>query len=172
MSARSATSPVIGVLVRQLEQAFDVRSWHGTNLLGSLRGLDGRTLAWRPQPGRHNIAEIAVHAAYWKYRVHRLLSDDGPRSFELPGSDFFEREGVPSAAAWQEDVQLLRSWQARLLGAVRALDPGRLDERARGGKFTLAELVNGAAAHDLYHAGQIQLIKRLHQQRVTRGGGR
>lgn len=161
----AASSPVIEVLLRQLHQAFDTRSWHGANLMGALRGLDRSVVAWRPQPGRHNIAELAVHAAYWKYRVFRLITDAPPRSFELPGSDFFERPGVPTEADWKADVQLLQEWHRRLATAVETLPLSRLSHIPGRGRFTCAELIGGAAAHDLYHAGQIQLIKRLYANR-------
>ena len=63
--------------VRQLlmiiDQAYDRVSWHGTNLRGSIRGLSAKDAAWRPRPGRHNIWEVVVHAAYWKYAVRRRL---------------------------------------------------------------------------------------------------
>ena len=156
---------VIDVLLRQLHQAFDRRSWHGTNMMGSLRGLDPSVVAWRPQPARHNIAEIVVHAAYWKYRVFRLITDAPPRSFELPGSDFFERSRVPTAAEWRSDIQLLTEWHERLASAVKSLPPVLLNQVPGRDRFTRSELIAGAAAHDIYHAGQIQLIKRLHAER-------
>jgi hypothetical protein len=159
---RTADDAVIAVLLRQLQRAFDVGSWHGTNLLGSLRGLEPATVVWRPQPDRHNIAELAVHAAYWKYRVVRLLLSDAFPSFELKGSDFFPRDDVPTPAAWRADLDRLRAWHRRLLDAVQGFPLNRLEERTSGGRFTFTELICGAAAHDLYHAGQIQLIKRMH----------
>jgi hypothetical protein len=149
-------------LLRQLDQAFDHRSWHGPNLMGALRGLKGDVLVWRPQDGRHNIAELALHAAYWKYRALRLISDDAPRSFELEGSDFMTREGPLSAAAWKSDVDLLVSWHRRFRAAAEGLTASRLSEIAKE-KFTVADAVAGVAAHDLYHAGQIQLIRRLYE---------
>lgn len=158
--------PRIALLLRQLDQAFDVRSWHGPNLMGALRGLKGDVLVWRPQPGRHNIAELAVHAAYWKYRVFRLISEDEPRSFDLPGSNFFERERVTDAE-WKADIRLLRVWHGRLAEAVEGFPPRRLLERVGRDPFSFAELIGGAAAHDLYHAGQIQLIKRMHADEVA-----
>lgn len=85
MGLHAMSEQVISLLLGQLHRAFDRRSWHGTNLMGSLRGLDLRLVIWRPQSERHNIAELVVHAAYWKYRVYRLLTDDDPRSFELAG---------------------------------------------------------------------------------------
>jgi hypothetical protein len=154
------TDPRISLLLHQLHQAFDRRSWHGPNLMGSLRGVSLEMAGWRPQPERHNIGELVVHAAYWKYRVVRLIAADPPRAFSLPGSDFFARPAEPTADAWREDLALLREWHERLAAAVAALSPARLDELT--GEFTCAELVTGAAAHDLYHAGQIRLLRRMY----------
>ena len=47
-----------------IDLAYDRRSWHGTNLRGSLRGVTAKQAAWRPGPDRHSIAELTVHAAY------------------------------------------------------------------------------------------------------------
>ncbi|HEX6209678.1 MAG TPA: hypothetical protein VF136_02805, partial [Methylomirabilota bacterium] len=66
----------IELLLSQIDQAYDHRSWHGTNLRGSVRGVVAEVAAWRPGPGRHNIHEIVVHAAYWKYAVRRRLTGE------------------------------------------------------------------------------------------------
>lgn len=165
-----AGDPQLDLLLRQLHQAFEVRSWHGPNLMGSLRGLKGEVVGWRPQPARHNIAELVVHAAYWKYRVSRLISEEPPRSFDLAGSDFLERNGEP--AEWKADLQLLRDWHGRLAAAVEAFPPENLPCPVGSGEFTFVQLIGGAAAHDLYHAGQIQLLKRMYADRQPRPGGR
>jgi hypothetical protein len=153
-------SETLDVLIRQLRQAFDQRSWHGTNLWGSVRSLSAETASWRPSPERHNIWELTVHAAYWKYRVYRLVTSAPPRTFDLRGSNFFTRP-ESGGAGWEADRDLLRAWHERLLQAVREVEPGRLGERVGNDWFTLEGLVLGAASHDLYHAGQIQLLKRM-----------
>ena len=81
----------IDLIITQLEQAFRRKSWHGTNLLGSIRGIDIKTASWRPAKGRHNIWELIVHAAYWKYSVYRRFADDSKLSFRLKGSNWFVR---------------------------------------------------------------------------------
>jgi hypothetical protein len=149
------------LLLDTLDRAFDRPSWHGPNLRNSLRGVGLEGAAWRPQPERHNIWELAVHCAYWKYRIHRLITNGDPSRFELTGSDFFLRPVGASRAAWREDLGLLESWHARLRRDVLALDPERLERRVARSEHTVAGLVAGAAAHDLYHAGQIRLLRRM-----------
>ncbi len=151
----------IGRLVEAIERAYDRRSWHGTNLRGSIRGMPPEEAAWRPAPGRHNAWEIVVHAAYWKYAVHRRLTSKRRGSFPLRGSNWFERSKAADARLWREDVALLDRMHAQLCAAVGALSPEDLVRPAPGGSTTVFELVAGIAAHDVYHAGQIQLIKRL-----------
>lgn len=153
--------PETRLLLGLLDQAFNTRSWHGTNLRGSIRGLSPEAAAWRPGTGRHNIWEIVVHAAYWKYAVWRRLSGARRGSFALEGSNWFRRPLDADPRAWPADVELLDRMHRRLREQVAGLTPRNLARRAPRSAFTQGELVSGAAAHDLYHAGQIQLLKRL-----------
>lgn len=148
-------------LLAGLDQGYNRRSWHGTNLRGAIRGLGLEEAAWRPGPGRHNIWEIVVHAAYWKYAVWRRLTASKRGSFPLEGSNWFARPEALTEAAWRRDLALLEEMHRQLRVAVDAFPPARLNARAPGSPFTFADLIRGAAAHDLYHAGQIQLLKRL-----------
>jgi uncharacterized damage-inducible protein DinB len=67
----------------------------------------------------------------------------------------------PTAAAWRADIRLLRETHAQLVAAVAALPPNRLGARSPTGQWTYAQMIAGVAAHDAYHTGQIQLIKKL-----------
>ena len=98
----------LDVLLAQIDQAYDRRSWHGTNLKGSIRGLTPAEAAWRPRSDRHSVQEIVVHAAYWKYVVWRRLTGSKRGSFPLTGSNWFPR---PRAGAdlWRQDVRLLEA---------------------------------------------------------------
>jgi hypothetical protein len=155
--------PEIALLLTVLDQAFDRKSWHGTNLRGSIRGLTAVEASWRPKDGRHNIWETAIHAAYWKYVVRRKLLGEARGSFPLEGSNWFERPGPEGAdeAAWKADVGVLVETHRTLRSAVAEFPADRLASAAGGGKETFLSLITGVAAHDLYHAGQIQLLKRM-----------
>ncbi len=151
----------IDMLVTLLDEAFDRRSWHGTNLRGSIRRVTPAQVVFRPGPGRHSVWELVVHAAYWKYAVRRRLGTEARGSFALPGSDWFERPDKFDEKAWKADCVLLTGEHRRLCEAVAGLSARDLARAAAGGTSTIGWLVRGAAAHDLYHAGQIQLLKKL-----------
>ena len=143
---------MIDLLLAALDEAYDRKSWHGPNLRGSLRALTADDAVWRPQPARHNIQEIAVHAAYWKYVVRRKITGGRRGSFALPGSNWFPRHD-PDSDALRRDLALLTAEHHDLQAVVSALSTKALR--------TQAHLIRGAAAHDIYHAGQIQLLKKL-----------
>jgi len=158
MAARPA--PEIAQLLALLDEAFEKASWHGPNLRGALRGLSAEQAAWRPAPGRHSVHELCVHAAYWKYAVRRRLTGEKRGSFAARGSNWFER-GAPDAALWRADLRRLAEEHRLLRAAVSALSPRDLARVPAGARQTTERLVRGIAAHDLYHAGQVQLLKRL-----------
>ncbi|MEP7225803.1 MAG: DinB family protein [Gemmatimonadales bacterium] len=164
MTARTrsrASDARIELLLGVMDQAFDRRSWHGTTLRGSLRGVTADEALWRPASGRHNIWELTVHAAYWKYAVRRRLAGDAAGSFARKPSDWPEVPTTPDARAWKRDVDLLGGEHRLLRDVVRGLPPARLEGRSPQGVWTNAQEIQGVAAHDLYHTGQIQLIKKL-----------
>ena len=82
-------APEIALLIRILDESYERKAWHGPNLKGSIRGLAPDRAAWRPQPGRHSIAEHVIHAAYWKYAVRRRLEGGTRGAFPLKGSNWF-----------------------------------------------------------------------------------
>jgi DinB family protein len=158
---RSIADSRIELLLEILSQAFNRKGWHGTTLRGALRGLSPIQALWRPGPARHNIWELTTHAAYWKYVVRRRLSGELAGSFDRAPSNW---PAIPEPAdlrAWKKDITLLEAEHAKLLEVVAELSPSDLERRSPKGVWTYAEEIHGIAAHDLYHTGQIQLIKRL-----------
>ena len=163
-----ASHPEIKLLLEIVDQAYVKKAWHGPNLKGSIRGLTAKDAAWRPAPGRHSIWEVVVHAAYWKYAVRRRIRGDKRGSFALKGSNWFRRPDLQTEEAWKRDIELLEREHAIMLDAISELSPSQLYESARGSKTSNAVLIYGIACHDVYHAGQVQLLKRL--QRTGKRG--
>jgi hypothetical protein len=157
------------LLLSSIDEAFDRGAWHGPTLFGSIRGVTARQAAWRPAPRRHNIWEVTVHAAYWKYAVRRRLAGEKRGSFALKGSNWFLRPvgklGAGNQRAWEEDVRLLIDQHRKLRAAIAEVPVRALERPLQGSLHTAVYTIRGIAAHDLYHAGQIQLLKRLQTRR-------
>ncbi len=142
-----------------LDEAYRKKTWHGPNLRQSIRGVSAKQAAWRPGPGRHNIWEVTLHAAYWKYAVRRRIEGGKRGSFSLKGSNFFARpeKGNLSEKAWSSDKKLLEREHRSLCASV-----GELMRTPRAAKFF--RQLYGVAFHDIYHAGQIRLLRRLQEK--------
>jgi hypothetical protein len=117
----------VKLLLDLLDEAFDRKSWHGPNLRGSIRGVTAKEAAWRPKPGAHNIWELTLHAAYWKYTVRRRVTGDKRGSFVLAGSNFFPRPIETTEAAWRADIAILEAEHAKLRDVVANLPASRLN---------------------------------------------
>ncbi len=144
-----------------LDEGFSKAAWHGPNLLGSLRGVTLPQLLFRPRKEGHNIWELAVHCAYWKYAVRNRLTLGRRNSFPLEGSNFFPRNHGLTLADWRNDLALLKQQHSLLRATIEGLDPSTFDSRVTGSQHTVRRTVLGIAAHDIYHAGQIGLLKRI-----------
>ena len=119
---------------------------------------------WRPRRDRHNIWEIVLHTAYWKYIVRRRLTRDVDARFPRSGSNWLALPATPDARAWKLDLALLREEHRLLRNAIARFPVARLTARAWRSRWTNAATISGIASHDLYHAGQIQLLKRLQKR--------
>ncbi len=154
------------LLLRLLDEAYNKQAWHGSGLRGTLRRVSATQAVWRPKRGRHNIAEIAVHCAYWKYAVRRRLLGEKRGSFVLKGSNWFPFSAPLSPGRWKELVALLDAEHRALRGAIGSVPWASLTDGPGGGVNKQAAHVHGAAMHDLYHAGQIQTLKALQKTRA------
>lgn len=147
------------MLLANLDGAYQRNGWHGTTLRAAIRGLSAEDVAWRPGKGRHNIWELTAHAAYWKYVARRRLRGAKRGAFPLKGSNWIAAPARIDEKSWQELVRLLDEEHRLLRDVVASLTDAELRDPRK------QRLVNGVAAHDVYHTGQIQLVKRLRGER-------
>jgi len=161
-------SPRVQLLLWNLQPAPGRRNWHGgPSPVGALRGVTAAQAAWRPTPRRKSVWELALHIAYWKYTVRRRLADGPQARFPRSPANFPAQPDPAYTAGWARDLALLKSEHERLVEVVRGLSETSLGDIPPGGRrWTYGELVLGIAAHDAYHTGQIQLLKRLWQERA------
>jgi len=145
----STTTTAKTLPVRILEEGYGPGAWHGADLKAALADVSPELAFWRPAAGRHNIAEIALHHAFYARSVRGQLSGAPLEPFVLEGEDWFAASDQ-GPLSWPEIQAALAAEQARLARVVaESADAERLD------------LVLGITCHAVYHAGQVQLIKRL-----------
>jgi uncharacterized damage-inducible protein DinB len=143
------------------------KPWHGgPTALGALRGVSPEVASWKPHPDRHSIWDLTLHVAYWNYAVTRRLTGSPRGEFPRQPANWPRPFAGDREEAWREDRKLLKLQHDELRKALGSFDPSLLDEPAGGeGNTTYADLITGVVLHDTYHAGQIQMIKRLARSR-------
>lgn len=151
----------VRLLLDVFDQAYTAPAWHGTPLKGAIRGVTARAALWRPRAGRHCIWDLVLHTAYWKCMVRRRLLRDAEIAFPRAGANWPQLPARRTEAAWKRDRALLDDQHRLLRYAIARLDARELQRTAWHSKWPVETQVYGIASHDLYHAGQIQLLKRL-----------
>ena len=151
------TGLVPSVLPRVLQEGYGPGAWHGPDLKAALSDVTAKLAFWRPAPGRHNIAEIALHHAYFVRSVNAQLSGTVPKPFVLEGEDWFELSGTGSLT-WSKVRDVVDAEQRTLAMTISKLASGRLRPPALD--VEPFDLVLGITCHAIYHAGQVQLIKK------------
>jgi hypothetical protein len=149
----------LGLESRVLREGYGPGAWHGPDLKAALADVTPALAFWRPAAGRHNIAEIALHHAYYIRAVRTQLSGRPADPFVMKGEDWFEVSDEQKLS-WSDIRATVEAEQQHLRELIADFDAGTaaspLSDDERFG------LVLGITCHAIYHAGQVQLIKRLH----------
>jgi hypothetical protein len=154
----SAFAQTAAVESRVVDEGYGPGAWHGPDLKAALADVDPGLAFWRPGPKRHNIAEIALHHAYCVRGVRSNISGVRPEPFPLAGDDWFDLPGE-SALPWHEIQSIVETEQRALASLVADVAAGRNQSpKTDRERF---DLVLGISCHAVYHAGQVQLIKKL-----------
>jgi uncharacterized damage-inducible protein DinB len=142
----------------QLRRAFGGEAWHGDSLFEILEGVT----AARPIARAHTIWELVLHIAAWDGAVLRRL---GGVAVELSDAENFPPVTDASEPAWRKALAQVRRVHEELVAAVAALPDSRLDDivpgkENEGAHYTFYYMLHGVVQHELYHAGQIALLKK------------
>jgi uncharacterized damage-inducible protein DinB len=142
----------------QLRRAFERDAWHGPAVLETLQGVTAEQAHAHPIAGAHSVWEVVLHlSATYGLVLRRLRGNAAP----LSAAEDWPPVPAPAEASWQEAVATLRRHNAELRDAVRAFPADRLDQPlVPDPPYTAYTQFIGLTQHDLYHAGQISLLKR------------
>jgi hypothetical protein len=154
-----ATEQVVAdASARVLREGYGDGAWHGPDLKAALADVTSEQAFSRPAKGRHNIAEIALHHAFYVRSVRSKISgvDAGP--FVVEGEDWFDAS-KPEPLSWKKIAATVQQEHEQLVSSLADVQSGKLRS-----PLTTAErfdLALGITCHAVYHAGQIQLIKKI-----------
>jgi uncharacterized damage-inducible protein DinB len=146
-----------GRIADQLRRAFDGSAWHGPALLELLKDVDAATAAAQPMNGVHSIWELVLHIAVWDEAGLRRLSGE---KWQPKGLANFPCVTAATESAWRKAVAATKRTHETLVKTVVLLPESRLRERVPGKRYDFYHLLHGIAQHELYHAGQIAILKK------------
>jgi len=149
-------------IVDQMDRAFSGEAWHGPPLMRLLEGLSAEHASQHPLPGAHSIWELVLHIAAWKTIADLRLKGEAPHV--SPARDWPPVWEV-SEAEWKRAVDELAASHARLRETTNKLKNDELNHEPPGATESRYVLLHGVVQHDLYHAGQIAILKQaLHRK--------
>jgi uncharacterized damage-inducible protein DinB len=145
------------LIAEQLRRAFNGNAWHGPSVLELLNGVDAGTAAAKPIPDAHSIWELLLHIAVWDGAAMVRL---GGKTYQPEGDDNFPPVRDVSEGPWQEAISEAKRVHDKLVRTVAALPDARLRDRVPGKRYNFYFMLQGIAQHELYHAGQIAVLKK------------
>ena len=140
-----------------LDRAGGGDAWHGPSVAAVFSTLTASQASVRPLPNGHTIWEIALHIAVWNRVVARRLSGE---AVEPTPTEDWPEPGGSSDDEWERTLADLRTSRATLRAAVLAFDERRLEDIVPGRDHSFYVMIHGVIQHDLYHAGQVALLRK------------
>jgi len=145
-------------ILDQLKRAYEGSAWHGPSVREALGGINAEQAHARPL-NAHSIWELTQHIAVWEDVGRRRL--DGDRAaIEISSPEDWPPADDISETAWEQSKAALDRGHEALREAVSRIPEERLDEPILEGMSSVYVTVHGVIQHDLYHAGQIAMLKK------------
>jgi uncharacterized damage-inducible protein DinB len=145
----------------QFRRAFEGEAWHGPSVLALLDGITAPQAAAHPIPGAHSIWELTLHIAAWERAILRRLKGDPA---QLSDAEDWQSIDGTSEAAWEQTKQQLIDNHRELMDAIANVDESRLNDSIYMDPnipfSSIYVTLHGGVQHDLYHAGQIAMLKK------------
>ncbi len=142
----------------QLKRAFEGKAWHGPSVSEVLAGITAEQAAAHPLAGAHSIWEVMLHIATWERVGRRRIEESAP--IDVSDDEDWPQAEDTSDEAWKNTLDEVRRNHEALREAIRRLDDARLADIVPGTIYSVYFLLHGVIQHDLYHAGQISLLKK------------
>ena len=146
-------------ILDQLKRAYEGNAWHGPSVKEVLDGITAAQAHARPLASAHSIYELVRHIAVWEDVGRRRLQGDPAEVVVSSPEDWPPPDDI-SEAAWEQTKAALDRGHRALVDAISRVSEARLDEPILAGKSSVYVTLHGVIQHDLYHAGQIAMLKK------------
>ncbi|MEM8525383.1 MAG: DinB family protein [Bacteroidota bacterium] len=144
-------------LINQLQKIYNGKAWHGPNILETLSTITSKETTERIGSS-NNIAELLHHIYAWRIFVIKRFS--GEHEFEVSDEFNFQRFETIDEKAWKHLKEQLAHSQEQLVETIEKFDPEKLSKEVSNRDYTYLDLLHGIIHHDLYHLGQIVLLRK------------
>jgi hypothetical protein len=144
-------------IANQVDRGYRDGAWVGVSVRGLFRSLTATEAAAHPIPDAHSAWEIALHLSFWHDAVRRRLQGE---IVDYRNGEDWPSPGPPSETHWHDVLDTMDGVHHALVDAVRTLNPDHLDETVSGRQFTVYSMTHGVTQHDLYHGGQVMMLKK------------
>ncbi len=139
-------------LGKLVQRVYNGKAWHGPSIMDVLKDVND-TNCRKKAGDSHSIVQLVLHMVSWRtFVTKRLLGDS---EFELTDDQNF-----PPETGWSTALKQLEESQQALLQAIETVSSEKLWEEVANRKYDFFVLLHGVIHHDIYHIGQIQLIKK------------
>lgn len=146
-------------LIDTLTHTFEKNAWHGPAVLEALDDLRDAQAEQR-MGNSHNIIELIAHMTAWRNFVCEKL--EGNAAFDIDTDEM----NFPTSVNLKTALKELKASQKRLLKLLEQTSIEKLEEKVPGRPFKFKIMLNGIIHHDLYHTGQIVLLKKYHHEHL------
>lgn len=154
-------------IAQQMRFAQDGAAWHGPNLEEILKDISAEQAAAHPIAQAHSIWELVLHIIAWREYGSKMLAGEESDDPEKDMSMNFPATPAVNAANWQLAKEKLKESSVRLGAKIESYDEEKLEEQVPRKNYDFYKLMHGIVQHDLYHAGQLILLKKLVVQVIS-----
>lgn len=144
-------------IIDQMDRAMNGEAWHGPHLEELLKDVSAQQASAHPVASAHSIWELVNHIGAWNSILAQRAA--GHVVAVTPAQDWPPVTDT-SAAAWNRALEQMRASRVQLRSAVQKLTDAQLEDTAPGKDHSIYVMLHGGVQHDLYHAGQIAVLKK------------
>lgn len=147
-------------IIKTIEATYDGKGWFGDNILQQLEGVDAAKASNIPEKLNHSIAEIIHHMMAWRLFIVEKLN--GNAEYEVWDTDLnWVKINNLNETDWTTLKSQLAENQQLLIDTIHQKAEQQMDNKVEGRSYNFRLMLHGISQHDIYHIGQISLVKKL-----------